>query len=361
MTKHHAYALGLLATLCLTACHSASEKQEASGVFEITNPVRKDTESTREYVCQIRAIQHIELRALESGYLQSIFVDEGQFVHRGERMFQILPSIYQADLQKAAAETSFAQIEYDNTKKLADGKVVSPNELALAKAKLQKAQAEQSLAKVHLGFTEIKAPFDGIMDRLRVRRGSLVDEGDLLSTLSDNSKMWVYFNVNESEYLDYKAQAAKGSVPTVQLVMANGKTFEHIGKVETIEADFNNETGTIAFRATFPNAEGLLRHGETGKVIMTTPLKDALLIPQKATYEIMDKKYVFVVGKDGVAHARQIVIGTELPHVFVIDRGLTVKDEILLDGLRKVRDGEKIETKHVDPNEVMAHLQSEAS
>src|ERR1700740_2160147 len=120
-------------------------------------------------------------------------------------MFQIMPMLYQAELQKAQAEADFVEIEYLNTKRLADSNVVSPNELALAKAKFDKANAELSLAQTHLEFTQIKAPFDGIMDHFHVRTGSLVDEGDLLTTLSDNSEMWVYFNVPEAEYLNYKS------------------------------------------------------------------------------------------------------------------------------------------------------------
>jgi len=348
---------GLLATFSQPGCHASTEKQEAAAVFQTTSPVRTDTESTREYVCQIRAIQHIELRALESGYLQDVFVDEGQVVRRGQRMFQIMPTLYQAELHKAQAEAAFVQIEYQNTKKLADGDVVSPNELALGKARLDKANAQLELARVHLGFTDIRAPFAGIMDRLRVRRGSLVEEGELLTTLSDNSRMWVYFNVNEAEYLDYRSRASDGAAATVQLVMANGKPFAHLGKVEAIEADFNNETGTIAFRATFPNSEDLLRHGETGKVLMTTPLPNALLAPQKATFDVLDKKFVFVVDKAGVVHARQIAVAKELSQVYVVESGLTEQDKILLEGIRKVKDGDKIATKFMEPREVLSHLE----
>lgn len=349
--------LGALLAAQLQAGCESKHRREEGAVFEATSPLRTDMEATREYVCQIRAIQHIELRALESGYLEGIFVDEGQAVKRGQQMFQILPTLYTAELQKAKAEAAVAQIEYQNTKKLADGNVVSPSELALSKAKLDKANAEQEIAKVHLDFTGIKAPFDGIMNRLLVRRGSLLEEGELLTTLSDNSKMWVYFNVNEAEYLDYKSRADSGAASMVKLVMANGKLFANPGKVETIEADFNNETGTIAFRATFANPDGLLRHGETGKVLMTSPLKDALVLPQKATFEILDRKYVFVVDKEGVVRARQIAVAQELPQVYVVGSGLTEKDRVLLEGLRKVKDGDKVSTKYLDPKEVVSHLE----
>ncbi len=202
--------ISLLSLILLGSCHSEHEQEheENSSTFVVTSALRMDTTVTREYVCQIHSIQHIELRAMERGYLQDIYLDEGQFVQKGQIMFRIMPMIYQAEQQKAQAEARFAEIEYLNTKNLSDSNVVSPNELALTKAKLDKANAELRLAEAHLQFTEIRAPFDGIMDHFYVRRASLVEEGDLLTTLSDNSEMWVYFNVPEAEYLNYKAHAS---------------------------------------------------------------------------------------------------------------------------------------------------------
>jgi membrane fusion protein (multidrug efflux system) len=346
--------LAIVATLGCRHGHKYHEEEKAK--FQVTSPLRTDTEITRAYVSQIRAIQHIELRAQERGYLQGVFVDEGQFVPSGRKMFQIMPLLYQAELEKALAEAEFSQIEFQNTKILADGNVVSPNELALSRAKMNKAQAQLALAKVHRDLTEIKAPFAGIMGRFHVRLGSLVDEGELLTTLSDNATVWVYFNVTESEYLDYKTSAPKDRPISVKLLMANGRLFDHTGKVETIEADFNNETGNIAFRAAFANPDGLLRHGETGKILMTVPLRNALIIPQKATFEILDKRYVFVVDDHRTVRSRQITTAHELPHLYVVESGLSEHDKILIDGLRKVRDGHQIAVDYKEPSEVMARL-----
>jgi membrane fusion protein, multidrug efflux system len=347
--------IGLCATM-LAGCISHEEKKEEDVKYAVTSPLKQDTTVIKEYVCQIRSIQHIELRALEKGYLQNIYVDEGQFVKKGQLMFRIMPILYQAEQQKAQAEARFAEIEYLNTKSLADSNIVSKNELALAKAKFDKAKAELALAEVHLGFTDIRAPFDGIMDHFQVRLGSLVDEGDLLTTLSDNSKMWVYFNVPESEYLDYKTNAARQNQVKVSLIMANQQRFAYTGTVETIEADFNNETGNIAFRATFPNPNGLLRHGETGNVQMSSPSKNAMIIPQKATFEVLEKKYVYVIDKDNTVKSREITIAAELPHIFLVGSGLKENDKILLEGLRQVRENEKIDYNFVKPDSVIANL-----
>jgi membrane fusion protein (multidrug efflux system) len=183
-----------------------------------------------------------------------------------------------------------------------------------------------------------------------------VEEGELLSNLSDNSKMWVYYNVPEAEYLDYKSQEQKDSQTKVKLLMANNKLFDFPGVVETIEADFNNETGNIPFRATFPNPKGLLRHGETGNIQMTVPMENVLLIPQKTTFEVLDKKYVYVVDKDNVLRSREISIAAELPHIYVVQNGLAKNDKILLEGLRLVRENDKIHYKFVEPASVMSTL-----
>ncbi|WP_114759516.1 efflux RND transporter periplasmic adaptor subunit [Flavobacterium sp. AG291] len=347
---------GVCGVLFFASCTSKKEEKKEETHFLVTNPIKKDTAIIKDYVSQIHSIQHIELRAQERGYLQKIYVDEGQSVKKGQLLFQIMPKLYEAEMQKAQAEADFAEIEYKNTKRLADSKVVAPNELAMAKAKVDKAKAELALTKVHLQFTEIRAPFDGIIDRFHVRLGSLVDEGDLLTNLSDNSKMWVYYNVPESEYLDYKA-TAQNSKPTVKLLMANNKLFDYPGVVETIEGEFNNETGNIAFRATFPNPKGLLRHGETGNIQMEVPIKNALLIPQKATFEVLDKKYVYVIDKDNTVRSREITIAAELPHIFVVSKGLSTDDKILLEGLRLVKENEKIEYKLEKPENVMSHLE----
>ena len=322
----------------------------------VTHPIKTDTEITRSYVAHIEASQHIELRALERGYLQDVFVDEGQLVKQGDPMFQIMPIIYQAEVKKAAAEVRFAKIEYQNTKLLKEGNVVSANEMALAKARLDKADAEASLAKAHLKLTKVIAPFNGIMNRLHVRKGSLLDEGELLTTLSDTSTMWVYFNVTEAEYLNYKQSHKGEETAPVRLMMANHKIFDHEGKIQTIEGEFNHETGTIAFRAAFPNPDALLRHGETGNVLMINPLKDVIMIPQKATFEILDKKFVFVVDAENKVHARRIEVAAEVPHLFVISKGLTEEDTILVEGIRKVRENSRITPRMEAPEKVIEAL-----
>ncbi|TDO71383.1 membrane fusion protein (multidrug efflux system) [Flavobacterium chryseum] len=351
---------GLIAMLCLTSCTSKKEEKEEEEKFTVTNPVKIDTSFTKEYVSQIKSVRNIELRAQEKGFLQNIYVDEGQFVKAGQVLFRIMPKLYEAELLKAQAEEKSAEIELQNAKTLADKNIVSKNEQAVAQSKLQAARAEVALAKIHLGFTEIRAPFDGTIDRIPLKLGSLIDEGELLTSLSDNSQMFAYFNVSEPEYLQYENDVKDRAQTKVNLLLANGEIFKYQGNVEVIESEFNSETGNIAFRARFPNSGKLLRNGETGKVQMLVPLKNAIVIPQKATYEIQDKKYVFVVDKNNKVSSREITITGEIPDLYVVSSGLTENDKILLEGVQKVKENDKIKFEYQAPQTVINHLRVKA-
>lgn len=346
-----------LSIAMLMGCEHHEHEEHGESTFTATMPVLIDTTIVHEYVSQIHSVQHIELRTMEQGYLQQIFVDEGQLVKKGQLLFQIQPIINQAEVQRARAEVSYAEIEYQNTKNLADSSIVSINELKLAEALLEKARAELNLAQAHLSFTEIRAPFDGIIGRFNdVRLGSLVDEGELLTTLSDNGKMWVYFNVPEVEYLDYATRPKSDEPLVVKLQLANGKIFQEDGIIETIEADFNNETGNIAFRATFQNPDGILRNGETGNILMPIKVEDALLIPQKATFEILDRKYVYVIDKDKHIQSREITTDHELKHIYQVAEGLDKDEMILVEGLRKVENGQEVSYELLDQRQLWDEL-----
>ncbi|TXB68824.1 efflux RND transporter periplasmic adaptor subunit [Phaeodactylibacter luteus] len=350
--------------------HSASHSGgHHTGVLEVTRPIQQDTLYYNEYVSQIQAFHHIELKALEKGYLQKVLVDEGQVVQKGQLLFEIQPTIYLAEIQKAQAELAQAEaerekarVEYDNIKALADSNIVSVNELALARAELQKAaanvdnaKAEVSLMEAHFQFTQIRAPFSGIVGRFEdIRLGSLLDEGEELTTLTDNSQMWVYFNVPETVYLNYAEHPSDAS--SLMLRLANGKLFDYKGKVTAVEAEFDNTTGTIPFRATFHNPGRLLRHGQTGNILWPVQLAQAMLIPQKAVYEVLDKRFVFVVGAEGRVASREIQIAAELDNLYVVSEGLGLEDQFLLEGLRKVKNGDQIEYEYKAPEEVYSQL-----
>jgi membrane fusion protein (multidrug efflux system) len=279
-------------------------------------------------------------------------------VSAGQLLFTIRPREYEAELAKAKAETKTAELEVQNTKILADKNIVSQTELAMAQAKLDQAKAEQAIAELHLSYTEVKAPFDGTIDRIRFKMGSLIDNGSLLTTISNNKEMYAYFNVSEAEYLDYKMRNSSDDKNNVSLVLANGQEHKYKGTIETIEGEFDNEMGSIAFRAKFPNPDLLLKHGETGKVRLKVDLKNAIVIPQKATYEIQDKIFVYVVDQSGVVKSRPITLKQRLSNLYVIDASdLSLNDKILLEGVQNVKDDDKVETEFTPPAKVMQHLQ----
>lgn len=343
--------------LYTTGCKNKKTETEEKVTYTVTSPMRVDTSLTKEYVAQLQSIKNIELRAQEKGYLQTINVDEGRYVKAGQLLFKIVPTMYQAEYLKAEAAVKEAELEMLNAKTLADKNIVSKSEAAIAQAKLDEAKADLALAKLHLSLTEIKAPFDGVIDRIPLKLGSLIDEGALLTTLSDNKSIYAYFNVPETEYLEYKTHADTSNMRTVSLVLANADIHKHKGIVETIEGQFDNETGNIAFRAKFPNPELLIKHGETGKVQMTIPLRNAMLIPQKATYELQDKVYVFVVDKDNKVKSRNIIIKNRLSNIYVVESGLNDGDKIVLEGVQNVKDDDKIDYTFVEPKNVIASLQ----
>ena len=378
--KFSPYLAVILAIFCLflPACDKKKEQvHHEHHKILVTSPLVKDMVNTQQYVCQIHSYRHIEVRAMESGYLEAIQVKEGQTVKQGDSLFKVVTTLYEARLDAEVAEAQLAQIEFNNTERLFQQKVVAQPEVALAQAKLTKAKAKVKLSQAELNFANIKAPFDGIIDHQRHQQGSLISEGDILTTLSDNSVMWVYFNVPESRYLEYQARPDKDNV-RVELRLANGEKFPQTGKIAAIEADFNNETGNISFRADFPNPDRILRHGQTGTILLSRVVKDAVVIPQRATFEILAKKYAFIVeGKDGGEHdggehagehpmehgvvrQREIVILNELDDIFLIKEGLGVNDKIVLEGIRQVRDGEEVEYEFQSPEQALKHLKYHA-
>jgi membrane fusion protein (multidrug efflux system) len=330
------------------------EAHHAHSKILVTRPTVQDVIIAESFVCQIRAQRHIEVRALEGGYLSKIGVKEGQSVKEGYVMFKILPILYTARLQAEVAEAELARLRWMQTKTLHDRKVVSDQEVKLYEAEMAKADAKKALAKAELNFTDVKAPFNGIVDRLFEREGSLVKDGDVLTTLADNSVMWVYFNVPEKYYLEYMANRKQHEKEDkIELILANGMKFPQTGTIGAIEADFNNENGNIKFRADYPNPDILLRHGQTGTIKIRRPLKNSLLIPQRATFERLDKRYVWVVGEDHVVHQTLITTTHELEDIFVIGSGLKPSDNIVLEGVRDVEEGGKVEYEFVKPAEAL--------
>ncbi|MEY2917499.1 MAG: hypothetical protein RIS73_1213, partial [Bacteroidota bacterium] len=307
--------ISLFACVSFYACKTKKEEKNEIGKIPVTNPLLMDTAFTKEYITEIESLQNIEVRAKVKGYLETINVDEGQHVNAGQLLFTIRSREFDAELLQASAKVKTAELEMQNVKTLAQKNIVSQTELALSIAKLNEAKAEEGIADANLSFTKIKAPFTGIVDRLKFKIGSLVDEGTLLTTLSNNKSIYAYFNVSELEYLSYKSRQKSTTDNAVTLLLANGEPHKYKGVIQTIEGEFDKNTGSIPFRAVFPNPDLLLKHGETGKVQLKVDLKKVLIIPQKATFELLDKIYVFVVDEKNIVKAVNISIKQKLSNL----------------------------------------------
>ncbi len=352
-------------------CETAIPGQAAAEEFPVTMPVVIDTSYTVDYVAEITSVQNIEIRARIDGYIEKVYTDEGKFVREGDLLFSISSQEYQEELLKASAnlkvaiaDAKTAELDYQNVKILVEKNIVSKSELEMAKArltalqaKIEEARSHEASARLRLGFTQIKAPFSGVIDRIPNKAGSLIDEGTLLTTLSDNREVFAYFNVSEREYLDFVANASDDSrFREVSLILANNKKHPYRGKIETVEGEFDQSTGSIAFRARFPNPEKVLKHGASGKVRVVRYLKNVTVVPQKATFEIQDRMYVYAVDSNNVLRMRRIRTTHRLPHLYVITSGLSPGERFIYEGIQDARDSLQIKTLVVHPQHIIQEL-----
>lgn len=323
----------------------------------VIHPIVTDTVTTLEYVADIHSLKNVELRARVRGFMERIHVDEGESVQAGQLLFSMGSQEFRQELLKAraavasaVADAKVAEVELLNARTLVEKNVVSKTELELAQAKWDAAKARVEEAKAHevsanlqLSFTEIRAPYNGIINRIPNKPGSLVDEGELLTTLSDNLEVFAYFNVSESDYLDLVEHDSETAQQQVELVMANQQVHPFKGVIETVEGEVDKATGNIAFRARFKNPGLTLKHGSTGKIRLIKEIKNAMMIPQKATVEIQDALYVFRVDEQNRIHLQNVKPAMRIPHLYILESGLAPSDRIIFEGVQRVRDGDRIE------------------
>ena len=196
-----------------------------------------------------------------------------------------------------------------------------------------------------------------MIDRLHYKAGSLIDAGTLLTTLSDNREVFAYFSVSEREYLDFVSNVSDESrFREVSLILANNTKHPYRGKIETIEGEIDRATGSIAFRARFPNPDKILKHGATGKVHIVRQLKNVIMIPQKSTFELQDRLYLYVVDSTNMVHMRRIQTGERLPHLYVVKKGVTEKDRFIYEGIQEARDSAIIVPRFVPPHQIFAEM-----
>lgn len=339
------------------ACSTNSAKTKDEKLTEI--PVVKlkvvDTALAFDYVADIQAARNIEIRARVQGFIEQILVDEGRQVKKGQLLFKMndkeyLIQLSQAKSKLASANSSvqIAEVELGRIKTLVEKKVISKSELTLGMARLAEAKAKASEAlsiiddaNQKLSYLSVRAPFDGVIDRIPLKTGSLVNEGALLTTLSDSRNMYAYFDISENEYLQFirtgKGRFSQHSETT--LILSDGHIYPFKGKIQTQESSFSESTGSIAYRAMFPNPDRILKHGASGKVQLISKLENTLLVPQKSVFEIQDKNYVYVVGENNKVKMKSFVPKMRLAEYYVVSSGLKAGENIVYEGIQNIRDG----------------------
>jgi membrane fusion protein, multidrug efflux system len=362
-----------LAVLILSIA-SCGDNKSTTSAAPVTTPVCEvgsdNVQTHREFVASIQARQNVELRAKVEGYLERILVDEGSTVRKDQLLFELRSDEFkarlehaQADRKSAEAEAKAVQVELERVRQLVEKKIVSPTDLDLAqakvdmaKARIEQARAVEQEAAIQLSLTQVRAPFDGIIHRLPNKPGSLISAGTLLTTLSDLNEVYAYFNVSETEYLDFFRPGQSDSLMNnrITLELADGTVYPLSGRIETMSSEFDQNTGALALRATFANPDQLLRHGSTGKIRINEVLNNALVIPQTAVVEIQDKNFVFVVDEKNTVTMRSFVPFVRQDNYYVVKSGLYIGERIVKEGVQNIREGSLIEPEMVQSVQLVA-------
>ena len=371
-------AYSLTALLAFSCGNSQQGGMPALSLAVMTvEPTSQELNSA--YPATIKGQQDIEIRARVSGYITKLCVDEGAVVHKGQPLFLIDAVPYQKAVQAAEAAVEVAKANVATTQLTVDSKtelhaqnIISDYDLqtaknSLASAKAALAQAEAQLASAHndLSYTTITSPSDGVVGTIPFRVGSLVGTTtqEPLTVVSDINKMFVYFSMNEKQLLaltrqkDGSVNSMIGAMPEVQLQLADGTMYPAKGKIETLSGVIDLSTGAVQMRATFPNAQRLLRSGGTGTVLIPSVLDSALLIPQSATYEVQDKKFVYVLGDSSKVKNTEItVFPLDNGKQYVVTSGLKPGEQVVVEGVATLRDGMPIQP--ITPEQSAAKVQA---
>lgn len=355
-------------TLAFASCTAQSENSSTSNAprsVPVTNVSVLDTIIYNEYVADIQAVKNVEVRSRLSGFLEKIYVEEGAQVKAGQVLFKINDEEHRADVSKAEAvlnnaiaDAKTVELEQQRTKTLVKNNIVSKTDLDLAAAKLKAAQSRIAearsvlqYAKSRLSYTSVRAPFSGRIDRIPLKAGSLLEEGSLLTSVSDLSAVNVYFSISEKEYLDIATDSGysrSGFKKEVKLSLANGQAYPYPGQATFAESEFANQTGSISLKARFSNPNGLLKHGASGKISVPVETGEILVVHQKSVFEIQDRTYVYVLGSGNKVKMTPFSAGQRVGHYYTVSSGLTKDDKVVFEGTQSLRDGVQIDPQAMD-------------
>ncbi|SDL64294.1 efflux RND transporter periplasmic adaptor subunit [Kriegella aquimaris] len=341
----------VLMVFLLTSCGSKTteQKSESAQPYPTIQVAKRTVEDIATFPASIEGLVNSTIRAKVPGYIQSVLVDEGQQVKKGQLLFKLETESLTQDAGAAKARINVAQVEVDKLKPLVEKNIIGDVQLETAMANLEQAKSNYQSVTANIGYANIKSPVDGVIGSIPFRKGNLVSSQDAspLTTVSSISQVYAYFSMNEKdligflkkikgETLDEKA----GNLPKVQLRLADGSIYDHEGQIETIAGEINPNTGTVKFRATFANPEGFLRNGSSGTILLPEKMEDVLVVPALSTFEQQGKTFVYLVQGDTLV-TKNVDPKATIGGVVVIE-GINEGDEILAKGVNKVRPGTKI-------------------
>ena len=357
----------IIGATALAACHQTQVKStQKENYYETMEVTRSDRTLTTGYSAAISGVQTVEIRPQISGMIADILIEEGESVTKGQVLFVIDQTPYKAayeiavaNVKSAEAALSTAKLILESNKDLYEQDVVSEldlmtaqNDLVEAEAKLALCKAEEVNASNNLSYTEVRSPVNGVASMIPYRVGALVNSNitQPLVTVSDDSRVYAYFSMAENQMLDMVQQYgslnnAIKQMPEVELIMSNGDKYEHTGKINAISGTISESTGAVSIRAVFNNRNHLLRNGGSGTIIIPMTLKNCIVIPQAATYELQDRVFVYKV-VDGKASATEIRISPQNNGVeYIVEEGLEVGDVIVAEGAGLIKEGTTIRSK----------------
>jgi membrane fusion protein (multidrug efflux system) len=366
--------------LFISSCGTDEPKNSGPAIAVQDYPVLiiapRTTTLNTEYPATIEGQQDIEIRPKIDGFIESIHVDEGATVRKGQLLFRISAPQYeqevrtaQANIKIAEADVNAAQMEVNKVRPLVEKDIISKFELQSTQFNLQARQAALSQARAtlvnartNLGYTYIASPVNGVMGTIPFKIGSLVSSNttEPLTTVSNIGSIYAYFSINEKQMLEFTKntkgatpQARMATIPPVDLILANGVKYPEKGRIEATSGSVNTQTGSLRVRATFPNPGSLIRSGSSGNVRIPSTMDSALLVPQKSTYEIQGKKFVYLVQKDQTVKSAEIkILDLDDGRFYVAQEGLKPGDKIVLEGVASLREEAPIKPREVSPDSV---------
>ncbi len=350
----------MLSMLTLSSCGEgdggSSQGENQPKPFQVTEIPTQNVTSFKTYPASIEGIVNSEVRAKITGYITDVLVDEGQEVRKGEVLFKLETQSLSQDAEAAKANVNAAQVEVDKLKPLVDKGIISNVQLETAKAQLQQAQSSYNSVVANINYANIKSPVNGYVGSIRFRKGALVSPTNALplTTVADVSKVYAYFAMNEKDYIDFildtKGETISDKIknlPKVALILANGRTYDLEGTIETINSQVDEDTGAITFRAIFENQSRLLTNGNSGKIEIPKEYTNVLVVPKESTFDRQGSKYVYKVGSDSVAKATALRVIDEIGNLYVVNEGVSEGDKIVAIGIDKIKGETKIIPKPV--------------